>query len=61
MGSRFLLQGNLPDPGIKAWSGFLHWQVSSLPPAPPGKLNDVVKNLNFWSQTDLDSYPRMNT
>ena len=52
VGCHFLLQGIFLTQGSKpCLLGFLHWQVSSLPPAPPGKLNDVVKNLNFWSQT----------
>ena len=30
--------GDLPDPGIEHVSlSLLHWQVGSLPPAPPGK------------------------
>ena len=36
--------GDLPDPGIKAGSdllGLLHWQVGSLPPAPPCILGHV--------------------
>ena len=31
--------GGLPHPGIEPTSlGFVHWQVGSLPLAPPGKL-----------------------
>ena len=35
VGSHALLQGNLPDPGIKPWSPAM--QADSLPSEPPGK------------------------
>ena len=38
VGCYAVLQGNLPDPGIKPTSlCLLHWQVGSLPRVPPGK------------------------
>ena len=44
MGSHFLLQGNLPDPGIKLGSPSL--QADSLPSEPPRKPS-FVKNTTF--------------
>ena len=40
MGCHSLLQGNLPDPGIKPLSPAL--QADSLPSEPPGKQNQGV-------------------
>ena len=50
VGSRSLLQGNHPNPGIKPRS--LTLQADSLPPEPPGKptrrrVNSNV-NYTFW-------------
>ena len=39
--------GDLPDPGIKPTSLCLpHWQVGSLPLAPPGKPSETTKREN---------------
>ena len=40
MGCHFLLQGNLPNPGIKPGSPAL--QADSLPTEPPGKPREVL-------------------
>ena len=46
VGSHTLLQGNLPDPGIK--SGFPMLKVDSLPFEPPGKpKNTEMDRLSF--------------
>ena len=47
---RFPLPGDFPDPGIKPMSlttPFLHWQVDSLPLAPPHKVKMKVKSLSL--------------
>ena len=44
MGRHFLLQGNLPDPGVKPSSiASLHWQANSLPLA-----SHLLSNLYPW-------------
>ena len=55
--------GDLPNPGIKPLSLMspLHWQVSPLPPAPPGKSINVVTQFRFWNlfnqfTTAMDSF-----
>ena len=44
VGCHFLLQGNLPNPGLEPVSlvCLLHWQASSLPLVPPGKPRCLV-------------------
>ena len=42
MGCHALLQGNLPEPGIK--DGSLVLQADSLPSEPPGKLQGDMNN-----------------
>ena len=46
VGRHFLLQGNLPDPGMDPH--LLHWQAGSLPLAPPGK--SQIPHLLSWAQ-----------
>ena len=46
-GLPFPSPGDLPDPGIKPTSlCLLHWQVGSLPLAPPGKPSETTKREN---------------
>ena len=54
MGSHSLLQGNLPDPGIKPGSPAL--QIDSLPSEPPGKPSVFGGNLSF-SYSPLPFFP----
>ena len=41
--------GGLPNAGIKLASDLLHWQVGSLPLAPPGKPHRA-SNMDYISQ-----------
>ena len=43
MGIHALLQGIFPTQGPNPHLSFLHWQVGSLPLAPPGKLTKVSR------------------
>ena len=54
MGSRFLLQGNLPDPGIKARCPA--WQADSLSSEPPGKIM-LLLLLSCFSRVPLCATP----
>ena len=52
-GLPFPSPGDLPDPGIERASLMsLHWQVGSLPLAPPGKLSTVYNTPKTGNHTD---------
>ena len=43
VGCHFLLQGIFPTQGLNLiLLGLLHWQMDSLPLAPPGALRDLI-------------------
>ena len=51
--------GNLPKPGIKPSSlSLLHWQVGSLPLAPPGKPHGVPREMLYLLQKDRKTDPK---
>ena len=59
-GLPFSPPGDLPDPGIETCLlGPLHWQVGSLPLAPPGKLDATSTYLEIGLSCPLGTSPKL--
>ena len=53
VGCRTFLHGNFPTQGLNSCLlCLLHWQVGSLPPAPPRKSEDAHLCLTIWDPVD---------